>query len=386
MQSTTPPLPSMAHAFHQLVAEIPDPRSPRGRRYPFRAFLTAATAAMLANHRSILAIAEWTAALCPAAKQALGLPPGAAPHQTTFARLFRRFDPTLLAQLLTAAHHPRCAQELPARGSQGVAMDGKAQRGRRTLAGPPVHAVSLVTHDTAAVLAQTPLTAPTDSEAAVVLPLLAQVPWQGRVLTGDALYCQTAFCQTVIAAGGDYLLSVKANQPTLLRDIQWLFAEPRLLDDLRTARTVSKGHGRIEERVIRVSSDLADYSRWPGLAQVFELTRTWQDAAGCRHQATSYGVTSLPAHVADALRILGLKRGHWTIENRVHWIKDEVLGEDASRIRCDHGPSVMALLRDTVLNLIRRAGHSSVAAALRAYSRDPHAALALVGCRVAEHA
>ena len=198
--------------------------------------------------------------------------------------------------------------------------------------------------------------------------------------------CQTAFCQAVIDAGGDYLLSVKANQPTLLRDIQWLFVEPHLLDDLRTARTVNKGHGRIEERVLRVSSDLADYSRWPGLAQVFERTRTWQDAAGCRHQATSYGITSLPAPVADAARILGLKRGHWTIGNRVHWVKDEVLGEDASRIRCDHGPSVMAMLRDTVLNLVRRAGHTSVAAALRTYSRDPLAALALVGCRVAEHA
>ena len=101
--------------------------------------------------------------------------------------------------------------------------------------------------------------------------------------------CQTAFCQAVIDAGGDYLLRVKANQPSLLRDSQWLFVDPHLLDDLRTARTVRKGHGRIEERVIRVSSDLADYSRWPGLAQVFERTRTWQDAAGCRHQATSYG-------------------------------------------------------------------------------------------------
>ena len=90
MQSTTPALPSMARAFYQLVAEIPDPRSPRGRRYSLRALLTAATAAMLANHRSILAIAEWTAALSPPAKQSLGLPPGAAPHQTTFARLFRR--------------------------------------------------------------------------------------------------------------------------------------------------------------------------------------------------------------------------------------------------------------------------------------------------------
>jgi len=151
---------------------------------------------------------------------------------------------------------------------------------------------------------------------------------------------------------------VKANQPALLRDIEWLFRDPTLLDDLRTARSVSKGHGRLEERRIRVSSDLAGYSRWPGPAQVFELRRTWQDARGRQQTAVRDGVTSLPARGANADRLLALKREHWTIENRLHWVKDQVLGEDARRVRCDHGPAMLALLRDSVLNLIRQSGQT----------------------------
>ena len=84
--------------------------------------------------------------------------------------------------------------------------------------------------------------------------------------------------------------------------------------------------------------------------------------------------------------MLAVKRGHWTIENRVHYVKDVSLGEDASAIRADHGPCVMALLRDCVLNLLRLGGHRSVAAALRQYSRTPHAALALVGVLRSENA
>ena len=185
MQSTTPVPPPMAASFHQIVASIPDPRSPRGRRSSLPALVAGAAAAMAANHTSVLAIAEWIAALCPHAKHALGFPPGAAPHQTTFARVFRRLDPTLLAQALTAAQLPRRAHERPPRGQAGVAIDGKAQRGRHTTGGSAVHAISLVDHRRAMVLAQTPLTSPTEHELTAALRLLPDIPWSGRVLTGN---------------------------------------------------------------------------------------------------------------------------------------------------------------------------------------------------------
>lgn len=390
MQSTTAdprlPIPNLLQVF----ATIPDPRTARGRRYSVAALLTIAVAGILANHTSILAIAEWATSLRGHARTRLGLPPAATPHQTTFARLFRRLDPAAVTIALTQAFDPRRPTVLPPRGQTGIALDGKTHRRRLALAptgGSPIHAVSLVDHVRGIILAQQPVAAATGAtESSVALPLVAQIDWVGRVLTGDALHCQTALCTAVLAAGGDYLLRVKANQPRLLQDIQWLFAEPALLDDHRTAQTIQRGHGRRELRQIVVSSDLAGYSRWPALAQVFRITRTWWTADGTRHRAVRYGITSLPATVSSATQLLRLFQGHWTIENRVHYVKDVTLGEDASPIHRDHGPDVLAILRDSALNLLRLAGHRSVAAALRLYSRDSRAVLTLVGVLRAENA
>jgi hypothetical protein len=143
--------------------------------------------------------------------------------------------------------------------------------------------VSAFCHDLGGVLAQLVVDAQQhEAELTVAPQVIGQIDWQGRVLTGDALYCQQALCTQVVEAGGDYLLIVKENQPTLLADIVQVFApltaEERARSGvhtvhplpIQTAQTVEKGHGRLEERQIRVSSELAGYSSWPYLAQVFE--------------------------------------------------------------------------------------------------------------------
>lgn len=164
--------------------------------------------------------------------------------------------------------------------------------------------------------------------------LLRRLNWQGRVLTGDALYCQTALCEQVLAAGGDYVLTVKGNQPELQADIALLFAAPDMQNaaaaqrggsDYRAVRTLDKGHGRIEERTAVASGELAGYSRWPGLAQVVQITRSWPQEKVTR-QATHYVVTSLPAALASVGRILAVHRGRWRIENNLHYIKDVTFG------------------------------------------------------------
>jgi hypothetical protein len=123
----------------------------------------------------------------------------------------------------------------------------------------------------------------------------------------------------VLTAGGDYLLLVKENQPTLYGDLVLLFDPPaaRLplpLLDRREARTTDRGHGRREEaRTLVASTDLSTYLDWPGLAQVFRLERTW-GARGERKQVLHYGITSLPPTAGPPERLLALKRGHWQIE------------------------------------------------------------------------
>ena len=389
MQCTTAPSFSIPHLL-RVFAQIPDPRTRRGQRYALASLLTSAVAAILSNHRSVLAIAEWVADRTPAQRRALGFQGSATPHQTTFARLFRRLDPPQIAAVLMRALHPRTASLLPARGSRGVSVDGKALRGALRRMDPtpwPIQTIRMVDHATAVILAHTAVL-PTHpaSEARIALTMLPEIDWTGRVLTGDAAYCRPALCAAVQAVHGDYLVSVKANHPTLLHDLQWLFADPTALEDYRTATVIEHSHGRRTIRTIQVSSDLTGYHPWPGLAQAFAIQREWWDRAGQRHVQTQYGITSLPAADAPPRRLLALKQGHWTIENRVHYVSDCTLSEDASPIHCDAGPHVMTLLRDGALNLLRLAGHRSVAAAIRFYSRNPAAVLHLVGVEVPENA
>jgi hypothetical protein len=234
-----------------------------------------------------LAIAEWGAAQTDAIKRALGFPKNRTPHYSTLQRLFRRLDPDTLATVLTAFFDPQTPGEVPARGRAGVAIDGKAQRGRLPHAATrthPVHGVSLFSQTVGTVLAQVALDQQAHAgELTVASELIAQIDWEGRVLTGDALYCQRRLCAEVVEAGGDYLFVVDANQPTLLADLQQLFAPPPparpghgvpLIEEAR-ARQVTKAHGRLAVREIRVSTELADYAAWPYLQQVFELRRTW---------------------------------------------------------------------------------------------------------------
>lgn len=367
-------------------ASVPDPRRRQGTRFALAAILALAVAAILSNHLSVLAIAEWGADQSRDLLRQLGFPDGVTPHQSTLQRLFRKLDPSHLTTALS--HHLARSNGTDARprGSQGVAIDGKAQRGRLAFDhnGCPVHALSAFCHEHGIVLAQVPIEAGADkaeAELTVAPRLLGCIDWQGRVFTGDALFCQRNLCRQVLAAGGDYLLLVKENQPTLHEDIHLLFDPPLPappLSDRREARTVDHGHGRhYDTRHLVASTDLVGYSDWPALAQVFRLERTWQEG-GKAHRVVQYGITSLPPEVADAERLLALKRGHWQIENGLHYVKDVTLGEDKSLIHTGNGPSVMAMLRDLTVSLLSRTAHPTIASRLRYYSRHPEAAVALL--------
>ena len=367
-------------------ASIPDPRRRQGTRFTLAAILALAVAAILSNHLSVLAIAEWGASQRHDLLRQLGFPDANTPHQSTLQRLFRKLDPAPLSAALSrhfaASQPPRWRP----RGSQGVAIDGKAQRGR--LACDPqagtIHALSAFCHEHGIVLAQAPITATgekAEAELSVAPALIRGIDWQGRVFTGDALFCQRHLCRQVVAAGGDYLLLVKENQPTLWEDIRLLFDPPLPtlpLTDRRESRTVDHGHGRHDDvRHLVASTDLVGYSDWPALAQVFRLERTWRQD-GQNHRVVQYGITSLPPEIADAARLLALKRGHWQVENGLHYVKDVTLGEDRSLIHKGMGPAVLATLRDLTVSLLRRDGIRQIAKQLRHHSRHPEAAVAFI--------
>lgn len=215
-----------------------------------------------------------------------------------------------------------------------------------------------------------------EAELTVAPQLLANLPLDGAVVTGDALYCQRALCAQIVAAGGHYLLFVKGNQPTLEEAITLLFTDPPPGEVFATTTQHHRHGARHEVRRLWASTALTGYLDWPGCAQVGRLQRTWTEQ---RRQGgeTRHFVTSLPGTVGpDAL--LALARGHWGIENRLHYVRDVTLGEDASRVRIGAAPRVLAALRNVVLALLRAAGATNIAAALRDLAWRG-AALALVG-------
>jgi predicted transposase YbfD/YdcC len=216
-----------------------------------------------------------------------------------------------------------------------------------------------------------------EGELSVAPGVLAAVPLAGRVVTGDALYCQTALCRQIRRQQGDYLVIVKANQPDLLWAVATLFAHPPPGERFATAVSWDQHGDRVETRRLWASTALTDYLDWPGAQQVLRVERTCT-RRGQTTQQVRYAITSLgPAVGADAL--LGYVRGHWAIENRLHWVRDVTLGEDASQVRSGSAPQIMAALRNTVLTLLRGMGSTNIAAALRHCAWQPQAALQLLG-------
>ena len=396
-------MPSMPHAapasLSAALVHVPDPRRQASVRYPLTAVLSLTISALLVGQHSVLAIAEW-GALQPAEVLArLGFVSGRTPCQSTLQRLFARLDVDGLARALTAYFAP--STRTPSTPI-GISLDGKALRGQLQYrdSGTPIDVLTAVCHATGMALAHEPIEAEVVTEAVtkaeaeltVAPALLAQLDWTGRVLTGDALFCQRHLCQQVLDAGGDYLLVVKGNQPLLERDLHWLFDPPAGGDpplpllDRREVRTIERGHGRQQEvRHLVTSTDLTGYVDWPGLAQVFRLERAWQEHGTSKRQV-QYGITSLGTDIGTPALLLTLKRGHWGIENRLHRVKDVTFGEDASLIHTGAGPLVMAVLRDTAISLLYRAGIRRVASGLRRLSQQPTDALELVLCSPVTHA
>ena len=205
---------------------------------------------------------------------------------------------------------------------------------------------------------------------------------RGLVVTWDALLAQRGLCRDIAEAGGEYLFTVKAKRPTLMEDIVTLFADP----PTKLAEVVQRNrHGdRQEERRLQASSALSDYSDWPHLAQVCRIERTVTRKGETRVEV-AYAVTSLWPHEAGPRRLLELNRGHWGIENRLHYMRDVILGEGGSQVRTGSAPQVMAALRNTVIGLLRLAGAANIAAALRRKSAHPEEALALLGLSYTRH-
>jgi predicted transposase YbfD/YdcC len=363
----------------EVLAEMPDLRSRRGKRHPLSAMLAMACCAMLCGYRSYSALAEWGRNYGTGIAQALGFTHNT-PCAATLHTIFRQVDrDDLEARLGTWAESVVVSTPAASAGEVAVALDGKTLRGSQKQGAPGVHLLSALSHHVGLTLTQQAVDAKTN-EITQVETVLRQLVLKDRVVTMDALLTQRHVAQAIVDEGGDYVMIVKENQPQLRADIELVFTLPPAGDRQETARTVDIGHGRIEQRNITTSEALVGYSTWPGLAQVFELGRhVIIQKTGQERVEVVYGVTSLSSERATPGRVLDLVRGHWSIENKSHWVRDVTFDEDRSQVRCGSIPQVMAALRNTAIGLLRWAGHTNIAAACRRLAAQPAQALALIG-------
>jgi predicted transposase YbfD/YdcC len=193
--------------------------------------------------------------------------------------------------------------------------------------------------------------------------LLGMLPLKGRLVTVDALHCQRKFCMQVREAEGHYLAIVKRNQQSLYEDITLLFREPPEGEVFARAEQRSRHGDRREVRRLWASTALGGYLDWPGVQQVCKVERV-SERKGKITSEVRYAITSLGKEAGPA-QLLEHIRGHWGIENRLHYVRDVTFGEDASQIRTGAAPQVMAAFRNTVLGILRQAGWTNIAAGLR---------------------
>jgi predicted transposase YbfD/YdcC len=370
-----------AEAPHLLayLATIHDPRRGCGRRHPLVAILAMAAAAVLTGARSMTAIAEWAADTPPPVRAALGARRDApdrwvVPAEATIRRTLARVDPEALAAVIGAWLADR---DRPGPGQQhrrrAVAVDGKTLRGARR-DGRQVHLLAAMDHTTRAVLAQRHVDG-APGEVPGLVPLLADLDLAGAVVTADALHTHADAAEFLVTGKqAHYLLTVKANQPTLLdRCARLAWHHVPVLD-----RTRDRAHGRIELRTLKAVT--VNHFGVPHVAQVIQVTRKTRDLGTRRWRTVVvYAITSLTHAQASPARLADLLRGHWTIENGLYYVRDVTFAEDASQLRSGTGPQVMACLRNLAIGALSRAGPVNLAAALRQHARDPRRPLATLG-------
>lgn len=344
---------AMTCALVERLQTIPDPRRQgENLKHPLVDIIVLGFCGVLAGCDDFVEIAEWAKGNEAFFRSFLELPHGIPAHDT-FNRVFAMLKPLTLQEVLLP-------WLLERRGLPGdwIHLDGKTLRHTRRPAQQlkALHVVSAWAGQTGITLGQVAVEAKAN-EITAMPQLLELLDLRDKTVTTDAMGCQKALAQTIVEGGGDYILAVKDNQPTLHAEIQAAFAQDAATETVaaRGYTTAEKGHGRHEHRTVRVlparrALSAAQVAAWLGVLTVVMVTRVvWCEATGVGSTEVGYFLSSLRP---NARRIGTAIRGHWSIENGLHWVLDVVFREDARRVYDRTAAENVALLNRLALSLL----------------------------------
>jgi len=330
---------------------ITDPRTGRATRHVLLDILLISLCASLCGAQSFTDMALFGRCQQDWFKTWLALPHGIPSHDT-FNRVFGLINPTLFRDVFVA-----WTQSLRhAVAGEVVAVDGKTLRGSTARDHGPLHLVNVWASANRLILGQWKV-ADHSNEITALPALLRALELAGCTVTVDALNCQKTVAKEISEADADYVLALKGNHSTLHEEVK-TFLDDAVARGWRGVphqfhETLDKDHGRLETRrywITEVIDWLADKPQWENLRSVavVEATRAVRGQVSTERR---YYLTSLPA---DAVRLAGAVRGHWEVENCVHWVLDVQMSEDASVLRQTNAVQNLATLRVLTLNILRR--------------------------------
>jgi len=340
----------------RVFEELPDPRRANAR-HQLMDILTIALLAVICGANGWAAVAAYGRAKYAWLKTFLELPSGIPTHDT-FGRVFARLDP----ETFEKAFRRWMGKLVDLSGGKLVAIDGKSLKGSIQNSWDQIgmaHIVSAFVQANHMVFAQEKADGK-GQELSAIEKLLKSLFLKGAVVTIDALGCQKSIARAILQAEANYCLQVKDNQPTLRAKLQTVFAEAQLehfagmVSD--TAQSLGKDHGRIETRRVWVlwhPEHLGALAQdWPGLKCLVMVERT-REVHGKKSTEVHYYISSLDAR-RSAAQFLAYTRGHWSVENNLHWQLDVSFDEDRRRIRAGHGAENFGRLCRIALNQLQQ--------------------------------
>jgi predicted transposase YbfD/YdcC len=368
---------ALVPALSAVLETVADPRKRRGIRHRLVMLLTVTVCAVAAGARSFVAIAEWVADLPASLADTLGTQQRC-PSESTIRRTVRDIDADAFDTVIGGFIQQLCAAvSVPGR-RRVLAVDGKTLRGSRHvdrdgMLQPGRHLLAVIDQHSRVVLGQVEVAGKTNEIAAFtpLLDTLTGINLAGAVITADALHTQREHVEELHARGAHWVLTVKGNQPRLRRQLAGL---PWRQVEL-AHRSTETSHGRREIRALKVVTIAAgiEFPHAVQAVQVIRKTRPINARTGKKARwrtETVYAITDLAPHQARPAELAAWIRGHWQIENGLHWVRDVTFAEDHSQVRTGAAPQVMATLRNLVISLHRLAGADNLAAALRHHARN----------------